>query len=880
MVNCVINRIFRLPIIFIVKCTYNNRGFIMTLKISGKLITPTGTPAANALIRFSAISSTENAAGEIISGVSSMSFTSADGSYDIDLQFGYYQLSTLISTDDFITHGNVNINSETKASDLEDLMTLIGLDVNLTDELIKRFEELLFRAESAAENAEKSAYDAQSSESNVESNKNQVQQWYDYFALNYPKFATDYADFAIKYPDFIVKYNETVTNASNANKDAASAASSNTEAQYWAKEAEKRAQQIFVSGGVFDPSTGSEYPDVAGILRDTAYIVSMPERDKYFKFTSGDLSGKSTANGDVMLYDTPSNKWSLVESGVESSLTKAMADTLYRSINWTPTAADVGAYTTSAADSKMRTDSASQLGLVYLADWVDGIVIGNGALTAKKSVWHNGQFYSVGTDTGFTSNNFDTDLAAGKFVSASILTLNTKFLSKYATFARSLYDRLTMQYVDANDYTVIVAGVIDWSATLQAALDTGRNVEISIGGFSLERTVTYSNQHILGAGCVPLATSGTLLNVAGNFPAFKYDTSKGYTQGGSIKGIFINYGETKPGASHTKKIGIDYGQIGDEAWGSAFETDDVITRGGYYGFFDGTGTYLVTYTNCWAEECFTAFYKQSGTTVSYDTCYSLRCHRAWGVSFTHVVTFTNCAYDGSDTEQYDQAFHLNGCKGVTINGMQHEFSALNRPDTTDFLVENSTGVTINGANFITPDVTTTVGTVYVMEIRNSTATINGLSMGASKSAGAGVYAVIATRGSKVSISASDIAEWAGAPLNASLTADGTSVINYESMAIAGLISGDCRENGSFGSAEFTLSGLSIPAQTQVTVGQKSIAGLKITDYILSNSTFDTAGAVISAVWDGDGIVKLSLYNPRPVALTLSGDIKIKTLRFS
>ena len=468
---------------------------------------------------------------------------------------------------------------------------------------------------------------------------------------------------------------------------------------------------------------------------------------------------------------------------------------------------------------------------------------------------------------------------ADNWILSGLLTANTSFLSKYEVFARSLYERLTMQYIDAEAYIVKVGGIIDWSATVQAALNTGRNVRIGTGGVTFNRTVTFKNQHILGAGCVPVPTSGTIVNVSGNFPAFKYDTAAGYTSGGSIKGVFIDYGEKKAGASHTQKMGIDFGSVGDAAWASAFELQDVIVRGGYYGYFDGTGTYLVKYKNCWAEQCWTGFYKQAGTTITYDTCYALRCHRAWGVSFTHVVTFINCAYDGSDTEQFDQAFHLNGCKGVTITGIQHEFSAINRPDTTDFLVENSSGVVINGVNFITPDVTTAAGTVYVMEIRNSIASISGLTMGTGTSAGAGVYAVIATRGSKVSVKASDIGAWSGASVNVSLTADATSTINYESVTASGLISGDCRENGSFGGAIFTLSSLIVPAQTQITVGQKSIEGLKITDYILSTPTSDTGGAVISSVWDGDGIVKLTLYNPRNAPLTLTGDIIIRTLRF-
>lgn len=71
---------------------------------------------------------------------------------------------------------------------------------------------------------------------------------------------------------------------------------------------------------------------------------------------------------------------------------------------------------------EMRTDSASQLGGVYKKDYETGDVIPPDAMKDKLMYWHNGQFYSVGTDTGFTSNDFDADLAAGRFVSAELTT--------------------------------------------------------------------------------------------------------------------------------------------------------------------------------------------------------------------------------------------------------------------------------------------------------------------------------------------------------------------------------------------------------------------------------------------------------------------------
>ena len=99
--------------------------------------------------------------------------------------------------------------------------------------------------------------------------------------------------------------------------------------------------------------------------------------------------------------------------------------------------------------TKMRTDSASQLGLVYFADWSTGMVIPGGAMTAKVAVWHDGQFYSIGTDAGFTSNDFAEDLGKGWFVSAGLLT-GTDYLFK-SNDAREIGIKF-----DGSDQTVLL----------------------------------------------------------------------------------------------------------------------------------------------------------------------------------------------------------------------------------------------------------------------------------------------------------------------------------------------------------------------------------------------------------------------------------------
>ncbi|MGB0942964.1 MAG: hypothetical protein ACPGUE_11205 [Marinomonas sp.] len=80
-------------------------------------------------------------------------------------------------------------------------------------------------------------------------------------------------------------------------------------------------------------------------------------------------------------------------------------------------------YLSSAVNvEKMRSEAASQLSLVYQSEWSSGITIPAKAMTDRLAYWHNGKFYSVGTDASFISTGFDSDLSAGKFIDASLVT--------------------------------------------------------------------------------------------------------------------------------------------------------------------------------------------------------------------------------------------------------------------------------------------------------------------------------------------------------------------------------------------------------------------------------------------------------------------------
>lgn len=309
----------------------------MPLVISGKLSLPiTGQPAANAEIRFRAV----NSVGEIIEGAESVSRCSAGGQYSISLEFARYELATKISTIEFIVHGQVTIDIDTVAADLEDLIAQIAVAGAITDDLIKQFAQLKVEAEKAAADSKKSAADAKDSAKISSDAEAAITPMYNYFNTNYQIFTVDYQDFSIKYPDVVRMHGEVVVKAGEATLQAKHSANSAAKSSnwavgpsgsgqtpsdtnnswYWAEQAKYNANQTFISGGLFTPTPSNEYPDVSSVVRDTIWIINFPSHSTTYTYTSGQLSGETVKNGDMIFWDTPNNVWNLIPTAISGVL--------------------------------------------------------------------------------------------------------------------------------------------------------------------------------------------------------------------------------------------------------------------------------------------------------------------------------------------------------------------------------------------------------------------------------------------------------------------------------------------------------------------------------------------------------------------------------
>ena len=121
------------------------------INLTGVLRDPTGEFSNLAKVRFTHGTTT----GQTIKGFCSTYTIAADGSYDIDVEYG----NVFIETQDadcrrWISHGTITINSDTPATDLP---TLLGITTPATDEDLLVFQTLAADAAASAAAAQVSA---------------------------------------------------------------------------------------------------------------------------------------------------------------------------------------------------------------------------------------------------------------------------------------------------------------------------------------------------------------------------------------------------------------------------------------------------------------------------------------------------------------------------------------------------------------------------------------------------------------------------------------------------------------------------------------------------------------------------------------------------
>ncbi|AUR95287.1 hypothetical protein NVP1205O_12 [Vibrio phage 1.205.O._10N.222.51.A7] len=82
---------------------------------------------------------------------------------------------------------------------------------------------------------------------------------------------------------------------------------------YWSEQSKFHSNQTFRFGGFILPVPGNDYPDYAGVTRDTQWVIKFDDVNDTYTYTDGPFKGKGVSNGDQIYYDTPSNVLTLVQ---------------------------------------------------------------------------------------------------------------------------------------------------------------------------------------------------------------------------------------------------------------------------------------------------------------------------------------------------------------------------------------------------------------------------------------------------------------------------------------------------------------------------------------------------------------------------------------
>ncbi|HFO9624220.1 TPA: hypothetical protein ACHLG5_005088, partial [Escherichia coli] len=153
------------------------------------------------------------------------------------------------------------------------------------------------------------------------------------------------------------------------------------------------------------------------------------------------------------------------------------------------------------------------------------------------------------------------------------------------------------------------------------------------------------------------------------------------TNDGKI-GILINGGETSPGLIRIKNVDID---------------------GAWWGVYDDSGNYMSRLEHVWVRRSRGGFYKNTGTTIHYESCYVMGGVCAWYLTNLLSGQMTNCAADkmtvNSNASIGQSAIYLSNCHGFLISGFDGEANVINNNSALEvaFMTFDNSTVSIVGA---------------------------------------------------------------------------------------------------------------------------------------------------------------------------------------
>jgi hypothetical protein len=263
---------------------------------------------------------------------------------------------------------------------------------------------------------------------------------------------------------------------------------------------------------------------------------------------------------------------------------------------------------------------------------------------------------------------------------------------------------------------------------LTQALAVSNNVYIPAGYYTLSAPILFSGQNIRGAGVGYTSTTssnqGTIIVPVAGISAFKYKTAAGYIDGGSIEDLFIDFGDSY--TSNISQIGIN---LGDSAGfcPSLFQLNKLRIRGAYYGVKDASGSYMNVFKEVLSIKCRIGFYKQYGTTQTYQTCYAAFCYTGFRIDQVIGVSLNQSAIESCTDTDSNPVLWVSGTSGLVIEGLDQEANVITTPSNSIIKIDNCNGFVINSTSIVTNNINNASGTSYWLLISGtSIGQINGV----------------------------------------------------------------------------------------------------------------------------------------------------------
>lgn len=222
----------------------------------------------------------------------------------------------------------------------------------------------------------------------------------------------------------------------------------------------------------------------------------------------------------------------------------------------------------------------------------------------------------------------------------------------------------------------------DNTASIQAALNTGMDVCLDVAHSDLSASLVIGSQKLFSSVDFGINRTQAVFNIDGNFPAI-INISGSYISF-DIEGIYFNYGETAPtnAEANSNKIAI---YISGSQSGEYYHISNCTIRGAWIGYKDTTGSYLSKLTQVACRHTRQGFWKNGGTTISFDTCSSSDGINGFIVENVLSTTLLNCAADGLiiDSNSYGiTGNYFRYVYGLNISGWDGESNSISNIETS------------------------------------------------------------------------------------------------------------------------------------------------------------------------------------------------------